>query len=279
VVSLFAVSGTSADKQLGLSGSTAKTLEGAYSVDISALALRSSVTGSQTAGLTITAGVNDQISLQVDGVSVNATLTPGAYASAAQLAVEVQTRINATTGVSVAVQNAAGILSITSNSFGSSSNVTISGGNGAVNLLGAAPVSQAGQDVSGTINGFAATGSGQTLTAGAGSPADGLGIRVTGGATGPRGTFTYTEGFAKRIDTYLKQVLGDSGQFTVRTDGINTSIKKLSDRQASLELRMSDIEKRYLRQFSALDAMISSMNTTSAYLTQQLAALNSNKSN
>jgi flagellar hook-associated protein 2 len=36
------------------------------------------------------------------------------------------------------------------------------------------------------------------------------------------------------------------------------------------------IEKRYRAQFTALDSLISSMNTTSAYLSQQLASLQSN---
>jgi flagellar hook-associated protein 2 len=279
VASLFAISGTIADNQIKLVGSTSKTQVGSYAIDITSVATRGQVTGSQTAGLVITAGVNDQLTLEVNGVSVNATLTPGTYSSASTLAAEVQAKINNTTGASVAVHDSSGVLSITSNSFGSNSNITVTGGNGATSLLGASPTSQAGQDVSGMINGLTATGHGQTLTAGVGSPAEGLSILVTGGSTGPRGSLAYAEGIAKQLDRYIDEALGANGRLTTRTDGINSSIRKLTDRQADLESRMSQIEKRYRAQFSALDAMLSSMSTTSTFLTQQLAAMNNSNSN
>jgi flagellar hook-associated protein 2 len=41
----------------------------------------------------------------------------------------------------------------------------------------------------------------------------------------------------------------------------------------ALNVRMEQIEARYRRQFTALDSLISSMNTTSTFLTQQLASL------
>ncbi len=43
--------------------------------------------------------------------------------------------------------------------------------------------------------------------------------------------------------------------------------------EESLEARLVRVEARYSAQFTALDAAMSSMNTTSAYLTQQLANL------
>jgi flagellar hook-associated protein 2 len=39
---------------------------------------------------------------------------------------------------------------------------------------------------------------------------------------------------------------------------------------------MDQIEARYRAQFTALDALMSSLNSTSAYLTQQLASLQAN---
>jgi flagellar hook-associated protein 2 len=50
--------------------------------------------------------------------------------------------------------------------------------------------------------------------------------------------------------------------------------KKAMNRQRdALNVRMEQIEARYRRQFTALDSLISSMNTTSTFLTQQLASL------
>ena len=40
-----------------------------------------------------------------------------------------------------------------------------------------------------------------------------------------------------------------------------------------METRLIGIEKRYRAQFTALDQMLSSMNTTSTFLTQQLDQL------
>jgi flagellar hook-associated protein 2 len=279
IAPLFAANGAIADNQINLVSSTDKTQEGSYAVNISALPTHGQLTGSQPAGLVISAGVNDQLTLQVDGTSATVTLSPGTYASAAALATEVQARVNGVAGVSVSVSQSAGILNIVSASYGTGSSISISGGNCASNLFGAAPASQTGQDVSGTINGAPAIGHGQVLTASSGSPAEGLSLFIAGGAVGPRGSLNFTEGIAKRLDQYLTGVLGTTGNLVARTDGINSSIKRLTDRQADLESRMSLIEKRYRSQFTALDAMISSMNSTSTFLTQQLASLSNLNSN
>jgi flagellar hook-associated protein 2 len=279
VAGVFSTKASTPDSQIGLVATTKNTQAGSYSVDITALATRGQLTGSQAANLVISAGVNDQVTLQVDGVNTSVTLTPGTYATATALAAELQTRINATSGVSAAVSQSAGVLSITSNNYGSGTGATVTGGSGATGLFGAAPTSQAGQDVSGQINGQTATGHGQILTANAGSPAEGISILVSGGALGARGNLTYAEGIAKQLDRYLDGVLGTSGGISARTEGINTSIKRLSARQTALESQMTLIEKRYRAQFAALDTMISSMNKTSSFLTQQLASITNMNSN
>jgi flagellar hook-associated protein 2 len=274
VAALFATNASIADSQISFVGSTNNTQEGSYSVDITGLATRGQLTGSSAAGLTITAGVNDQLELLVNGVSTSVTLSSGTYASAADLAAELQARINSASAGSVVVSESAGTLSITSNQYGSSASISVTGGNGATGLFGASPSSVSGQDVSGTVNGQPATGHGQILTANTGSPAVGISIQVTGGALGARGMLNFTQGIAKRMDKYLTGTLGDTGSIASRTDGLNSSIKRLTDRQADLQNRMTLIEKRYRTQFTALDTMLSSMNTTSTFLTQQLSALN-----
>jgi flagellar hook-associated protein 2 len=274
VAALFATNASIADSQINFAGSTNSTQEGSFSVDITGLATRGQLTGSSAAGLTISTGVNDQLDLLVNGVSTSVTLSPGTYASAADLAAELQARINSASVGSVTVSESAGTLSITSTQYGSSASISITGGNGATGLFGASPSSVSGQDVSGTINGQPATGHGQILTANAGSPAAGISIQVSGGALGSRGMLNFTQGIAKRMDLYLTGALGDTGNIASRTDGLNSSIKRLTARQADLQNRMTLIEQRYRAQFTALDTMLSSMSKTSAFLTQQLAAIN-----
>ena len=68
-------------------------------------------------------------------------------------------------------------------------------------------------------------------------------------------------------------IFGPSATINSRVDGINASIKDIDKQLANEKVRLAAVEARYNTQFSALDAMIGSMNSTSTYLTQQLAAL------
>ncbi|MEW6293666.1 MAG: flagellar hook-basal body complex protein [Pseudomonadota bacterium] len=108
------------------------------------------LTGSSAPNLTIAAGTNDTINIVVDGTAAAVTIPPGApYGSAAALATAVQTAINtngtiSAAGRSVTVSAATGTLVITSNSTGATSTVAVTGGNGATDLLGSAPVTVAG---------------------------------------------------------------------------------------------------------------------------------------
>ncbi|HQZ02153.1 MAG TPA: flagellar filament capping protein FliD [Thauera sp.] len=81
------------------------------------------------------------------------------------------------------------------------------------------------------------------------------------------------DGFAKSMETRLKGMLGTDGLLSARTEGINSTIKSFDLRIETMEARLVKIEARYSAQFTALDAAMSSMNTTSAFLTQQFANL------
>jgi flagellar hook-associated protein 2 len=148
--------------------------------------------------------------------------------------------------------------------------VTLTSGAGADSLMGAGRSGSAGQDVAGTIGGVAATGSGRLLTGGVGD-AEGLSLQVEG--LGARGTVNYSKGYAAQFEKFASGLLDTTGSLTLRTDGINASIKDLADRRLRMVDRLADVEKRYRTQYTALDTTISNMNATSAYLTQQLAAL------
>lgn len=278
---LFNAAGKATDSLVSYSGSSVKTVPGSYAVSVTQLATRGATQGSQAAALTVTAGVNDQLTLNVDGTAVSVTVAAGTYASADALAAELQSKINGATGSrgSVSVSQAGGLLSITSARYGSASQAAVTGGNGMASLLGAAPVTTTGVDVAGTINGVAATGSGQTLTGAIGNPSEGLALRIVGGALGARGTVTFSQGYAYQLNQYLDTALGSTGSLTARTDGINSSLKSLDQRQQELQTRLAAVEKRYRAQFTALDAMMSSMNSTSSFLTQQLATLSNNSKN
>jgi flagellar hook-associated protein 2 len=56
-------------------------------------------------------------------------------------------------------------------------------------------------------------------------------------------------------------------------------MKSLTQQRADLDARMERLEASYRRQFTALDAMMAQMQSTSSYLTQQLGALSNSNSN
>jgi len=279
IAGLFAAVGKTSDSLVGYSSASALTAPGAYSVNVSQLATQGNATASAAAGLTITAGTNDTLQVLVDGVTANVTLAAGTYASAAALATQIQSQINGVSafsslGSTVTVTQSAGVLKITSNRYGSASVANITGGNGQANLnFGGTAVVSNGVDTAGTINGVAAIGSGQYLTGATGDASQGLQIKINGGATGARGTVNYSQGYAYRFNSLATSMLASNGSISSSTDGINASIKRLNVDQQAWAARLTVIEARYRAQFTALDTMISSMNTTSTFLTQQLANL------
>lgn len=83
------------------------------------------------------------------------------------------------------------------------------------------------------------------------------------------------QGIAVRMAATVNSMLATGGLLAARTDGINRTIADIADRREVLERRLTQIEKRYRTQFTALDSLVASMNSTSQYLTRQLASLSS----
>ncbi len=278
IAGVFIAQGRPSDSLIQYVSATDKTESGDYAVNITQLATQGKEVGSAAAGLTITEGGNDTIDITVDGASGTITLAAGTYASASALATEVQSKINglsvfSSAGISVIVTESAGVLTLTSKGYGSSSIVDVNGGNGESNLVGASAVSTVGVNVTGTINGAASTGFGQFLTVSTGNIAEGLKIEVTGGATGSRGTLAYSEGYAFQLNELTAEILGTDGSIESRTLGINTSIEDINEKRTEINARLVNIEARYRKQYTTLDILMSQFQAQSDFLTQQLASL------
>jgi flagellar hook-associated protein 2 len=91
--------------------------------------------------------------------------------------------------------------------------------------------------------------------------------------------FAGTGGFAAKLNTPLSTWVGDSGLLAGRTTSISQQLTDLSNQQTALNSRMDDLTARYQAQFTALDTLMSKLNSTSSYLTQQFAALNNTNNN
>ena len=81
------------------------------------------------------------------------------------------------------------------------------------------------------------------------------------------------KGVAFRLEEKMDDFLKFDGLIKNREEGLQTRIDNNEDAQDRMLYRLELIEARFLKQFSALDLIISQSNSTSSYLTQQLANL------
>lgn len=279
LASLFAAVGKASDSLVSYSSAATTTKPGSYAVNATTLATQGNTVGNfnLNPGLSIIAA-STTINVTLDDVSASVALAAGNY-TATQLSAMIQSAINGTSAFSSANSSVAatidgsGFLTLNSNRYGSSSIISLSSGAGTpVSAFMGTATNITGLDVAGTIDGGAATGSGQFLTSSAGN-STGIKLQINGGLTGARGTLSYSQGYAYSLNDLSTSLLASSGSLDGRTTGINSSIKDIGKQRDVLNIRMAAIEKRYRTQFTALDSLLSSMNQTSTYLTQQLANL------
>ncbi|WP_411850935.1 flagellar filament capping protein FliD [Stenotrophomonas sp. LGBM10] len=78
------------------------------------------------------------------------------------------------------------------------------------------------------------------------------------------------------MDALLKSNLDkETGTITQRTNTLNKQIKDLEKRLDALDARMEQVSTRYTKQFTAMETLVTQMQTTSDNLSQQLAKKNS----
>ena len=98
-----------------------------------------------------------------------------------------------------------------------------------------------------------------------------LNTSLAGNLTDVANLFTSSGGYATILGVWASKTLASEGPLSSRSDGLGQSIKQLGTQRAALENRLIGIEQRYRAQFTALDSLLSSMNQTSTFLSQQLA--------
>ncbi len=230
-----------------------------------------------------TTGKTYTFTAAVDGISADPiTLPTTTYATGAALAADIQTRINAdakiTAGkvsVSVAFNTLTNKLEFTSNAYGSSSNVAITGPSADMADLGvSAAIGTAGTDVAGTVGGVAAFGFGDVLLPAIGSKAEGLSMRVTPGATS--GNITFSRGFAGTFTSLINNFLKTNGLIKSHEKVINQQVEKVKVDQTALDKRSNAYRARLQAQFSAMESIVRSLKSTGTFLTGAFKALSGN---
>ncbi|MFB2764847.1 flagellar filament capping protein FliD [Marinobacter shengliensis] len=286
VTALFAEQGRTSDSQVEFVRSGSNTRPGDYSINVTQMATRGSLNYSVgTAADAIKVQADNSFTFQVDGeTTATVSIAAGDY-SGEDFAAAIQTALRENTALSAAgrsvqvAYDAAEGLTFTSNRFGSDSNVSLTGLSNVTGLNAA--TGTAGQDVQGTINGQTAQGDGQVLflANSAGGDAAGLQVRITGGDVGNRGSVKFIEGVSERAVDAITSILGADGALSSRTDALNRDLERIQEDRIKLDLRIESYQERLVKQFSAADSLISQLNNTRDYVTQQLAALAPNRQN
>ncbi|MHB8830080.1 MAG: flagellar filament capping protein FliD [Syntrophales bacterium] len=268
VQNLFAVNGTTSAGSLQYIAHNLKTKQGEYTVHITTAAAQgtstpstnSSLSGDET--LTITAGTN----------TATVNLTSGMTMT--QIVNAVNSELDAKAMAISASADSGNHLVLNQDSYGAGYSFTIHQLN---NLLwtGGDQTVNNGVDVAGTINGEAATGSGQVLKGASGEAnVDGLVVKYTGTAGGvDAGTVKLTVGVAELYDRTLFNITDAiDGYLAFKQQSLQDSIggyeTQIDEMEARLELKREQLLNRYAQMELALQKIQSQSN----WLAGQLAA-------
>ena len=131
-----------------------------------------------------------------------------------------------------------------------------------------------GLDVAGTINGEAATCSGQILTGNSGEAnVDGLVIRYSGSATGEVGSVTLTLGAAELFDRALFNITDPyEGYVGFKQESLKTSINGFETQIEQMEVRLNKKMEMMIKRFVIMETALSRLQSQSQWLSSQISA-------
>lgn len=127
-----------------------------------------------------------------------------------------------------------------------------------------------GTSLAGTIGGFLGSSKDGKVLTGSGDLST-LSIEVLSGTLGSRGQIRVTDGLASLINNFFTSYLDEDGDLEERIDHLDDKVKQLAEEQKQIDIRTSSLEKKYYKQWNALDLLIAQMQNTSSTLTQLLS--------
>jgi len=168
-------------------------------------------------------------------------------------------------------------LLISHNSYGTGNSFTINQEN---NLLwtGGDPAITEGVDVAGTINGEAATGTGQTLKGDSDEAnVDGLVLKYTGTTGGvDAGTIKLILGIGQLYDRALFYITDSfDGYLSNKQESLQNSITGYQTQIDDMEARLDRKREQMLNRFAAMELALQKIQSQSNWLTAQLTAADS----
>lgn len=291
---LFTLRGDSTNGAIEFVAGSAKTKDSSspYQIDITQAAEQATITAANAlANSVVITSANNQVVVQIDdSTSGTLTLTEGAY-TPLLLARELQNRINEavfSTGRSVTVSLSSQKLVVTSDRFGSASEVTIVSGSALATLGFAGTETDRGQDVAGQfiVNGVTETanGVGRILT-GSSSNANTADLAVQVSLTssqliaGAEGTITVTHGLSSQIDNLLENMLDPvSGRLDAIADRFQQNADEAAEAILDETQAMDERRAALVRQFANMEQTLSRLRSAGDFATNSLSSLISSRS-
>jgi flagellar hook-associated protein 2 len=100
-----------------------------------------------------------------------------------------------------------------------------------------------------------------------------LDAAVTQNSSAVASLFGSSDGVATTLFSHIDLLLRSSGPLDSRNQTLQQTLKDIQNDSDTLDARMQTIQAQYLKQFTALDTLLSQLQTTSNYLTTALANL------
>lgn len=268
VARLFARAGSATDARVEYIFASDTTKPGTYGVQITQAAQTASVTGAAYAS-----PAADETFTITSGATV-ATVVVKAGNTLAQAVTAINDALSAAGIASIKASDSGGAINLSETRYGSKITFSVAADE-SFSLNG----TFAGADVAGTINGHAATGTGQLLRSDAGA-STGLQVRVmaassdvvAAGGTLALGNVVYSEGIAGRTAGTIALAIGDKGSVAVAGDRWKSQIKLLDERIAHREEALVRKEALIRMRFTAMEAALAKFSAQGNWLAAHLGA-------
>lgn len=277
----FAPASSSYAGQVALSYASATTKAGTYAVDVTHSATQATATGATLSSGSVSAGET----LTIGSGSATATYTTTAGQSLTSIAAGLDSAF-AAQGISLSAQVLGGTqLQLVSSAYGSAAAFNVSTTNTASGTLGltggASSAAFAGSDVAGTINGVAATGQGQFLSAPTGDPTlAGLAVQVTAsGITSSTnlGSLTYAPGLAQALASVAGAMADPvNGAITQTVQGLQNQSASLTPQIIMYQRIVSQQQQMLTTKYANMEATLGTLNSQSSALAGELASIAKN---
>lgn len=278
----FAPSSSAYSGQVTVVGGSNSTLPGTYAVSISQSAAQATDVGSASfASSTSTLATAESYTITSGSLSATYAATAGESISSVIAGINAATAA-AGISVSASLAGSSGAYNVQLNSadYGSAASFGVSASGSDQLGLTTSGASFTGKDVAGTINGLAASGSGQTLTLNSpGNAADGLAIQVaTPGITSSTslGSVTYSPGIAQSLAAFsVQSTQAPGGVIASSITGLQNTLSSVNSNIAQQQQLVTTEKKMLTQEFTAMEEALAQLNSVSKFLAQSASTSSS----